>query len=329
MGSLRARVHPLRDYFRLGLIALVPLLFATPLSSQLNAAQQIRFLAIGDAPYSEGEFLLLESLLEQELEKGTPFIVHVGDVKGGTAPCTDRGLERIADLFRSWDVPVVYTPGDNEWTDCRRSRAGGYDPHERLALLRRLVYADPDALRLGSLDVRQPDAAYPENYFFFHKGVLFVTVHVVGSFNNLAPGDVAARAEHESRSRANRRNLGEALKAAKEEGAQSLVLVFHADPALEQPTATRGFGPIREDLSRLLRDYPGPILAIHGDSHVYRFDHPLTNPDTGEAETRFARLIVPGSPTVAGVWVSVEPTAPEPFAVELVYPADHAIFLEE
>ena len=30
--------------------------------------------------------------------------------------------------------PVVYTPGDNEWTDCHRASAGGYLPTERLAL---------------------------------------------------------------------------------------------------------------------------------------------------------------------------------------------------
>ena len=36
---------------------------------------------------------------------------------------------------------VVYTPGDNEWTDCHRRSNGGYDPLERLGKIRQLFYS--------------------------------------------------------------------------------------------------------------------------------------------------------------------------------------------
>ncbi len=46
---------------------------------------------------------------------------------------------RIA-LLESSPIPLVYVPGDNEWTDCGRARACGYDPRERLAWLRRRAF---------------------------------------------------------------------------------------------------------------------------------------------------------------------------------------------
>jgi hypothetical protein len=60
--------------------------------------------------------------------------------------------------------------------------------------------------------------------------------------------------------------------------------------------------------------------VIHGDTHKLRFDSPLQEPQKGGAPARFVRLEVPGSPKVAGVWVSIDPEAEKPFAVELVYP---------
>ncbi len=39
---------------------------------------------------------------------------------------------------------LVYTPGDNEWTDCHRSNNGKYDPLERLAALRNGFFLFPN-----------------------------------------------------------------------------------------------------------------------------------------------------------------------------------------
>jgi hypothetical protein len=288
-------------------------------------AAPLRFFALGDLPYLPNEDLLMEGLLGQEVPRGTPFIVHVGDTKGGSSPCTDAALAVAAEIFRRQPVPVVYTPGDNEWTDCRRQAAGAYDPVERLAAVRRIYFADPAVLRLAELEVVTPDAAYPENYRFVHDGVHFVTVHVVGSHNNMEKG---GGREYEGRSAANRRHLREAVRAATAAGARALVVIFHANPGLERDKAPKGFAPLREDLMALLADYPGPVLAIHGDTHRYRFDRPLSDPETGGPIARFMRLEVPGSPWVGGVWVTVDPDAPEPFAAELVHP-DHRRLMGE
>lgn len=296
---------------------LFTLILALLLPGPISAEPAVRFLAIGDIPYLPGEDLLMEAMLAEEVPRGAAFVVHVGDVKRGSAPCTDQALGRAAEIFRAQPVPVAFTPGDNEWTDCRRDAAGGHDPEERLARLREIYFGDPQVLRLAELGAVTTDPAYPENYRFLRAGVLFVSLHVVGSHNNRQRG---ASTEYEARSAANRRHLHTATAAAKAAGAKAMVLLFHANPGLERDQPPRGYAPLHEDLRHLLRDYPGPILTIHGDTHRYRFDQPLRDPRTGAPEPRFTRLEVPGSPIVGAVWVSIDPQAPEPFAVRLTYP---------
>ncbi len=271
---------------------------------------------------------MLASLLGDVAKDRPQFMVHVGDVKGGNSPCTDRSLGRVAELFKAQSVPVVYTPGDNEWTDCHREGAGGYDPVQRLARLRSLYFADPDVLRLHQLGVSRTDAAYPENYWFIREDVLFVTVHLVGSHNNSVPGVSAAADELQARSQANRRHLMAALEAAQDADAAALVLLFHANPGLEKLVPPRGFDWFHENLRVLLRGYSGPVLAIHGDTHKYKFDHPLRDLRTGRTIRRFTRLEVPGSPRLAGVWVRLEPGAEAPFSVELAYPDARGTLVE-
>ncbi len=297
---------------------------ASPLALALLAgagpahAEPLRFFAMGDAPYSEGEVLQLEGLLADVGAAGPAFIIHVGDIKSGSSVCTDAYTARIADLFRSVLVPVAYTPGDNEWTDCWR--AGG-DPILRLAALRRDFYADPSVLRLGELGAVHPDPAYPENYYFLRGGALFVAVHVVGSNNGLKRKDSAAAKEWKARSAANRALLEQAVKAAKTGGAGALVVFFQGDPLFDEPTKGRGFLPLRQDLQWLLQIFDGSILVIHGDHHRYVLDQPLTDPATDRPEARLTRLQVPGSPFVAGVWVTYDPRAAEPFRFDRTDPS--------
>lgn len=283
----------------------------------------VRFFALGDVPYSPSEHRQLLRLLAEANQRQPPFIIHVGDIKAGNTPCTEENLAEIAALFRAQPVPVAYTPGDNEWTDCRRAAAGGYDPHERLQLLRRLFFADPLVLRMAALEPVQPVADHPENAYFMYGGVMFALVHVVGSNNNRRPADAAAMAEFEQRSVANRHLLREAAAAAAAHEARAFVVIFHANPALERTEPPAGFVPLHQDLHGLLQQFPGPVLLIHGDTHWFRFDQPLRDPATGTREGRLWRLEVPGSPFVAGVWVEVEAGAPIPFRVTRQNPSPH------
>ena len=207
-------------------------------------AAPLEFFAVGDLPYSDAETTYLRGLLEDAAAREPPFVIHVGDIKGGGQPCTDARVRKVALLFRQQPVPVVYSPGDNEWTDCHRERAGARDPLERLAALRRIVFADPGVLHTGPLQPVVPDPAYPENLYFARDGVLLAAIHVVGSNNNWKPGDAAAMAEFRKRTAANRALLERAARAARDMDARAVVLISHANPLFEERGARQGFVPV-------------------------------------------------------------------------------------
>jgi hypothetical protein len=302
------------------------------LSAASARAEPLRFFAAGDLPYFGAGTEQLRELFDTAEAEGTPFLIHVGDIKSGSTPCTDANLEAVAGLFSARVVPVVYTPGDNEWTDCHREGAGAKDPRERLARVRAVFYGDPGVLRLDRLGVVRgagADAAdYPENYAFISGGVLFATLHVVGSNNGSAPDDPAAEAEFEARDAANVRLLRQAATLARERDAAAMVIIFHANPQFEKARPARGFVRLRRALVELMSAYPGPVLAIHGDTHRFKHDRPLIDPATGEPFERFVRTEVPGSPVVGGVWVSVDPQGEEPFGVSEMYPISRDRLME-
>ncbi|MGW0200635.1 hypothetical protein [Nonomuraea sp. NPDC003201] len=63
-------------------------------------------------------------------------------------------------LFGTFDDPFVLTPGDNEWTDCHRTAAGGYVPTERLDAVRTFFYPKAGhTLGRNSTGVRTQPAA--------------------------------------------------------------------------------------------------------------------------------------------------------------------------
>lgn len=65
----------------------------------------------------------------------------------GHGICSDEAPQDILGAFKKSATPLVYVPGDNEWTDCHRSNNGSCDPVERLAKLREWFF--PDDLALG------------------------------------------------------------------------------------------------------------------------------------------------------------------------------------
>ena len=283
------------------------------------AAEHLRFFAVGDLPYRESEVEPLRRLLAQAVAGGTPFIVHLGDIKAGSAPCTDANLQAVANLFRGQPVPVLYTPGDNEWTDCHRAGAGGVDPLARLARVREVFYGDPEVLRRHALGVTHQGPGYPENAFFAHSGVQLVALHLVGSNNGYDRARPASVAEQEAREAANRSFLSRALGIAEARGVRALVILIQANPLFERGRGPQGFRGFKDDLIALMGRFAGPVLVLHGDTHRFRHDRPLIDPATGGPYARLVRVEVPGSPTVGGVWIRVDPDAPEPFAADPVY----------
>jgi hypothetical protein len=88
-------------------------------------AEPVRFVAFGDMPYDWPKDLVrFSDLIDAGSRLAPDFMVHVGDIKGGGAPCTEEAYRTVLDLLQRAEPPLIYTPGDNEWTDCRRPSAG-------------------------------------------------------------------------------------------------------------------------------------------------------------------------------------------------------------
>lgn len=287
---------------------------------QAVRADGVRFLATGDAPYIHGDLGRLSRLLSQAGD--VDFMAHIGDIKSGASPCTTTAYTAVADVFRHQSRPVVFTPGDNDWTDCGRTSAGAYEPAERLALLRQLFFADPAVLRLDALAVQRPreTAALPELFWFQRDGVLFINWHVVGSYNNRFPRDKAAMAEYRLRRQANHHLLQVAM--AESSAPRAVVIFQHANPGLGRQTPHPGYQGMQDDLAGLLATLTVPVLLIHGDTHNFQFDQPWqARPDGG----RLWRLEVPGFPRVAGILVEVTRDPARPFWIAYRTPEDEGL----
>ncbi|HEU0220782.1 MAG TPA: metallophosphoesterase [Paracoccaceae bacterium] len=258
------------------------------LASALAApAEPFRFVAIGDMPYGKPEevYRPFEALIGAINAAAPDLVLHIGDTKSGGTPCSDQMLADQLNYLNSFASPLLYTPGDNEWTDCHRKNAGGFDPLERLAHLRQTYFADP-ATSFGKAPVAvesQADRGYPENVRLLHKEVMFVTAHVVGSNNNFEPRDIKAVEEFMARDDANVRWLRRGFEAAATADAKAMVVAIQADMfefdwnAFGDETWLRhsGFGRFGAALQEAAAAFGKPVLLVYGDSHIFRLTRPF------------------------------------------------------
>jgi hypothetical protein len=276
----------------------------------------LRFAILGDLPYFAWEALRLEQMLDRMNGEPLAFVLHVGDIKGGEALCSDGTyLERRA-LFERSAHPFFLLPGDNDWTDCHRASNGGHDPLERLAFLRRTFHGDESSLGKRTLrPLRQP--RYPENMRWELGEVVFVAVHAVGSYNGLGrsrAGDVEAA----DRNAANLAWLDAAFAEAARSDARGVVVAFHANPHFERPAGSRarlGHDDLVRAVTQHARAFARPVLVVHGDTHTYRLDRPLAIHGAPNLTT-VTRVESFGSPIVGWVRVTLDPALPELFLVE-------------
>ena len=155
--------------------------------------RSFQFAEMGDTEYSdEGVDQFANMTDDINAQKNLQWVVHVGDIKGAQ-PCSDSWLEGVRAQFQKYDAPFVYTPGDNEWTDCHMTALGQFLPTERLARLRQIFFPVP-GLTLGKRTMRvttqASEAAYApfvENVRWVREGVVFATIDVPGSGNDLNP----------------------------------------------------------------------------------------------------------------------------------------------
>jgi hypothetical protein len=267
-------------------------------------------------------------LIDRINQEAPAFSVHVGDFKSGSTLCSDEEFANQLEHFQRFKGAVVYTPGDNEWTDCHRGNNGKYDPLERLSALRQRFFKPGASLGQQPMPVQNQSVLAPafakhvENVRWKHRGVMFATVHIVGSNNNLESRDIAANREFFERDAANVAWINDTFEQARLQQATALVIAFQAD-VLENKTPWEDFPgwsgfrtSVGETLLPLANRWGKPVLVVHGDSHQFRVDQPFKLDK--KPLNNVTRLIVPGASDVRAVKVTVKDAS---FSFEMLTPA--------
>lgn len=287
------------------------------------AAQRFSFAAMGDVPYLDSERALVPGLLQTLDSEALAFVIHVGDFKSGWSTCSDDLYRDRLQLFNASRHPLIYVPGDNEWTDCDRRDCGAYDPVERLGRLRQLFYADDKTLGRSrfALERQSRDPAYAdyrENARWQRGKILFVAINVPGSSNNIGK-KLRPSEEFVARARANSAWLASSFARARRDRLTGIVIAMQGDPGFEAASTgnpARGYRELLQLLGAESRAFGGQVLLIHGDSHIHRLDRPMRNPSNGALAANFRRLIVYGSPFMGWDKISVDDERADPFSFE-------------
>lgn len=184
------------------------------------------YAVYGDAPYGTSPTDTTETeatpafVRTVNADKSVSAVLHAGDIHSGSQYCTQAYDQQVAALWTGFADPMVYTPGDNEWTDCHKQKEGGgaYNPAtgqidyakdangnlvdyaggnpvDNLALVRSVFFPEPGRiLGSGTLNVlsqaqvdnraHPTDGQYVENVMWERDGVVFTTINVPGGSNN-------------------------------------------------------------------------------------------------------------------------------------------------
>jgi len=303
----------------------------------------------GDLPYSTlqaetGIPNLLADMNAQELA----FTAHDGDLKqGSNSKCDDALYARALGWFDSLRAPAIFTPGDNDWTDCDRPSNGGFNSLERLDHERKVFFSTP--YTLGKRRLRQEVQSTPlclgvngptpcvENRRWTYGGVTYATLNVQGSCNNLC--DVAPDPkEFAARNAANIAWLQQTFQDAKRRGSAAVMLITQADPGWDNSDPTRaptrdpktlaendgapdGFQSFLVALRAEVIAFRKPVAYVHGDSHYFRVDKPFQDAQ-GRRLENFTRVETYGDNQANGLndvnWlkVKVDPRSREVFSYQ-------------
>ena len=292
----------------------------------------------GDLPYSNLQATAgVPNLIADMNKQKLAFTVHDGDLKAGSnSPCDETLYQQSLGFFNDLEAPAMFTPGDNDWTDCDRASNGGYNSLERLDYERQVFFSTPYSLGQHQL-LQEVQESYVENRRWTVGKVTYATLNVAGSCNNLC--DTAPdSAEYVARNAANIEWMKETFEKATALDSTAVMFISQANPGWDQSDPTRA--PLRnpktlaetdgqpdgyKDFLVALRDeviaFRKPVAYVHGDSHYYRTDKPFLNA-AGQRLENFTRIETFGNNQANGTndtqWlkVIVDPRNREVFAYQ-------------
>src|SRR6476659_784322 len=168
------------------------------------------------------------------------FTAFDGDLKAGSnSPCNDALYTGAKAYFDALKTPAVFTPGDNDWTDCDRPSNGGFNSLERLDHERQVFFSTP--FSQGQHKIRQQvqtdllclgvSGLVPcvENRRWSIGGVTYATLNIQGSCNNLCDTDPSVP-EFEARNHANIVWMQDTFAEARRRHSAAVMLISQGNP---------------------------------------------------------------------------------------------------
>jgi hypothetical protein len=329
----------------------VPLATASTALSGNSAAspgKPTTLAIIGDTPYGTPQLENFPSdVAEINADPAVSLVMHLGDIKNGSSQCTTPYFEQIRADFNGFEDPLVYTPGDNEWTDCHRANNGSFwpagpvlngDPRPaRLEEIRRIFFDQPGwTLGQNPRQVEAQGGPYVENVAWSQSRTELGDLNVPGSNNDWLPWFEKPRTSSQIEEVANRTAadvawLDHIFARAQKDNAKAVVIGIQADmwdPAITgDPSQYDHFTPIVQDLANQAEQFGGPVLLLNGDSHQFVDDRPLADPSRPQNRSIYGideevpnlrRITVNGSTTPCHEWLklTVSPSSNHPFSYE-------------
>lgn len=310
----------MRKIVALGVVAVALAIAATRVAAGTNP-NTLTLAVFGDSPYLDpsfpphSEFGATPAFIDTINSDSTvQEVVHVGDIHSGSEPCTVAYDQSVYGLWTAFQKPLIYTPGDNEWSDCTKVKeepGSDFDniatnpdmPLDQLVVVRNIFFANAGwtlgqqpmhvISQANAFDPANPaDAQYVENVMWEQSKTVFVTVNVPGGSNNdidpwyakthTTPWNTHQQTEMDQRTAADVRWLNQAFAVAEADDAHGVVIIGQADmwDTAESLSHQTNYEPIIAAMASNAAAYKKPVLYLNGDSHVYRSDNPLQQGST-------------------------------------------------
>jgi hypothetical protein len=266
----------------------------------------------GDLPYSAEQAAVLPNLIADMNSQNLVFTAHDGDLRQGSGSpnCADGSIyTRAAGYFSSLHAPAIFTPGDNDWTDCDRKSLGVNGRNSLQELSNERAFFFSTAYTLGQTQFLQEVQATPlckgfgsangnsgpasdvtktqtatytdvpcvENRRWIVGTVMYATINIQGSCNNLCD-DYPDPVEYAARNAAGIQWMKDTFATAAAQNCVAVMFITQADPGFDDTDGTRA--PTRnantlveDDAAKLTDGFHDFLVALR--AQVIAFGKPV------------------------------------------------------
>ncbi|MBZ5603969.1 MAG: hypothetical protein LAO79_16845 [Acidobacteriia bacterium] len=227
----------------------------------------------GDLPYSAEQAAVLPNLIADMNSQDLAFTAHDGDLRQGSGSpnCADNSIyTNAAGYFASLSAPAIFTPGDNDWTDCDRQSLGGQGRNSLQELDKERAFFFNTPFTMGQTRFLQEVQATPlckgfasangnsgpdsdvtktqtatytdvpcvENRRWIVGRVVYATINIQGSCNNLCD-DYPDPVEYAARNAAGIQWMKDTFATAVAQNCVAVMFITQADPGFDDTDVTR------------------------------------------------------------------------------------------